>query len=39
MERDDRDDDSGPIRAEFIERSADKWARDKTNHEWHEKWW
>ncbi len=39
VERDDRDDDSGPIRAEFIERSADKWARDKTNHEWHEKWW
>jgi len=22
-----------------IERSADKWARDPTGKEWHEKWW
>ena len=25
--------------AERIERSADKWARDATGKEWHEKWW
>ena len=24
---------------ERIERGADKWARDKTGKEWHEKWW
>lgn len=23
----------------FIERSADKWARDPSGREWHEKWW
>ena len=29
----------GDDEAERIERSADKWARDATGKEWHEKWW